>query len=147
MKAAEHPVVMSFRNSVKWISSTPFQFQLPSQVGFFFFFPPVTLAPMFQRKKQCNWGKKMLKQLSSNFFGLNSAGQLLHKTNLDLSYFELSYVFLGHNDSVGRGTTVLQINLKIQISHLKVEIPFKLVKLEHLKTYFELNSHPNLSGT
>ena len=39
----------------------------------------------------------------------NSAGHLLHKTNPNLSYFELSYVFLGHNDSVGRGTTVSMI--------------------------------------
>ena len=37
----------------------------------------------------------------------NSAGHLLHKTNPELSYFELSYVFWEHNDSVGRGTTVL----------------------------------------
>ena len=36
----------------------------------------------------------------------NSAGHLLHKINPDLSYFELSYVFWEHNDSVGRGTTV-----------------------------------------
>ena len=36
----------------------------------------------------------------------NRAGHLLHKTNPDLSYFELSYVFWEHNDSVGRGTTV-----------------------------------------
>ena len=69
----------------------------------------------------------MLKQLSSNSFGLNSTGHLLHKTNTelhcfcyfeivqdiyyikqtpDLSYLELSYVFWEHNDSVGRGTTV-----------------------------------------
>ena len=31
----------------------------------------------------------------------NSAGHLLHKTNPDLSYFKLSYVFWEHNDSVG----------------------------------------------
>ena len=37
----------------------------------------------------------------------NSAGHLLHKTNPNLSYFELSYVFWEHNDSVGRGTTVI----------------------------------------
>ena len=37
----------------------------------------------------------------------NSAGHLLHKTNPDLSYFELSCVFWEHNDSVGRGTTVM----------------------------------------
>ena len=47
----------------------------------------------------------MLKYLSSIFFGLNSAGHLLHKTNPDLSYFELNYVFWEHNDSVVRGTT------------------------------------------
>ena len=32
-----------------------------------------------------------------------------HKTNPDLSYFELSYVFWEHNDSVGRGTTVIEL--------------------------------------
>ena len=31
--------------------------------------------------------------------------------NPDFSYFELSYVFLEHNDSVGRGTTVLQMKI------------------------------------
>ena len=36
----------------------------------------------------------------------NSAGHLLHNKKPDLSYFELSYVFWEHNDSVGRGTTV-----------------------------------------
>ena len=36
----------------------------------------------------------------------NSTGHLLHKTNPDLSYFELSYGFWEHNYSVGRGTTV-----------------------------------------
>ena len=35
----------------------------------------------------------MLKQLSSNFFGLNSPRHLLYKTNPNLSYFKLSYVF------------------------------------------------------
>ena len=34
------------------------------------------------------------------------AGHLLNKTNPDLSYFELSYVFWELNDSVDRGTTV-----------------------------------------
>ena len=37
----------------------------------------------------------------------NSAGHLQHKTNPNPSYFELSYVFWEHNDSVGWGTTVL----------------------------------------
>ena len=40
----------------------------------------------------------------------NSAGHLLHKTNPDLSYFKLSFVFWEHNDSVGRGTTVPNSN-------------------------------------
>ena len=38
----------------------------------------------------------------------NSAGHLLHKTNPDLSYFKLSYVFWEHNYSVGPGITVVQ---------------------------------------
>ena len=36
----------------------------------------------------------------------NNTRHLLHKTNPDISYFKLSYVFWEHNDSVGRGTTV-----------------------------------------
>jgi hypothetical protein len=38
----------------------------------------------------------------------NSTGHLLHKTNPNLSYFELSYVFWEPNYSVGRGTTVIK---------------------------------------
>ena len=34
---------------------------------------------------------------------------LLHNTDPDLSYFDLSYVFLGHNDSVERVLTVLEL--------------------------------------
>ena len=40
------------------------------------------------------------------FLEIHSAGYLLHNTNTNLSYFEPSYVFWEHNDSVGRGTTV-----------------------------------------
>ena len=35
---------------------------------------------------------------------------LLQNTDPDLSYFNLSYVFLGHNDSVERGPTVVSIS-------------------------------------
>ena len=42
----------------------------------------------------------------------NIAGHLLHKTNPSLSYFKLSYVFWEHNDSVGRGTTVLVYHME-----------------------------------
>ena len=42
---------------------------------------------------------------------LNSTGHLLHKTNPNLSYFELSYVFWEHNDSVGRGTAVVGLTI------------------------------------
>ena len=35
---------------------------------------------------------------------------LLHNTDPDLSYFDLSYVFIGHNDSVERGPTVSHSN-------------------------------------
>ena len=48
----------------------------------------------------------------------NRAGHLLYKTNPDLSYFELSYVFWEHNDSVGRGTT---------LSYFLAEIEAKLI--------------------
>ena len=34
---------------------------------------------------------------------------LLHNTDPDLSYFDLRYVFLGHNDSVERGPTVSKL--------------------------------------
>ena len=34
---------------------------------------------------------------------------LLSNTDLDLSYFDLSYVFPGHIDSVERGLTVYQL--------------------------------------
>jgi hypothetical protein len=43
----------------------------------------------------------------------NSTGHLLHKTIPDLSYFELSYVFWEHNYSVGRGTTVVELNFNM----------------------------------
>ena len=46
----------------------------------------------------------------------NSPGHLLHKTNPELSYFELSYVFWEDNDSIGRGTTVVRsVNLMLYI--------------------------------
>ena len=48
----------------------------------------------------------------------NSAGHLLHKTNPDLSYFELSYVFWEHNDSVGRGTTVYFLKSVLKVLNL-----------------------------
>ena len=96
-----------------------------------YFFPPVTLffsfSPQlryllcFRGKNSVTGGKNTkiaqdiyyIKQtLSYAIFPAtlfwNSTGHLLHKTNPDLSYFELSYVFWGHIDSVGRGTTVQQ---------------------------------------
>ena len=36
----------------------------------------------------------------------NSPGHLLQKTTPELCYFDLRYVFWGHNDSVGRGSAV-----------------------------------------
>ena len=48
----------------------------------------------------------------------NSPGHLLHKTTPELCYFDLCYVFWGHNDSVGRGTTVIYIAAKEYKQHL-----------------------------
>ena len=59
----------------------------------------------------------------------NSVGHLLHKTNPDLSYFELSYVFWEHIDSVGRGTTVIwKKNLTCQNN---VPLPIEWVITDH----------------
>ena len=38
---------------------------------------------------------------------------LLNDTDLDLSYFDLSYVFPGHIDSVKRGLTVLLLLIMV----------------------------------
>ena len=46
--------------------------------------------------------------LTSFYAILGTFYTLLNNTDLDLSYFDLSYVFPGHNDSVKRGLTVLQ---------------------------------------
>ena len=45
--------------------------------------------------------------LTSFYAILGTFYTLLHNTDLDLSYFDLSYVFPGHNDSVEQGLTVL----------------------------------------
>ena len=44
--------------------------------------------------------------LASFYAILGKFYTLLHNTDLDLSYFDLSYVFPGHIDSVERGLTV-----------------------------------------
>ena len=66
----------------------------------------------------------------------NSAGHLLHKTNPDLSYFELSYVFWEHNDSVGRGTTVFNRKTFFKNSDKKNKLwdgdPRPVSNLQHL---------------
>ena len=47
--------------------------------------------------------------LQNSFYAiLGTFYTLLNNTDLYLSYFILSYVFLGHNDSVEWGLTVLQ---------------------------------------
>ena len=56
-----------------------------------------------------------------------SAGHLVHKTNPDLSYFKLSYVFWEHNNSVGQGTTA------VSFDDVRVE---KYKQLENEKCYF-----------
>ena len=45
--------------------------------------------------------------LNSFYAILGTFYTLLNNTDLDLSYFDLSYVFPGHIDSVKRGLTVL----------------------------------------
>jgi len=46
----------------------------------------------------------------------NSPGHLLHKTNHNLSYFKLSYVFLEHKDKAGKGTTVQYVLYRMKFS-------------------------------
>ena len=48
--------------------------------------------------------------LQNSFYAiLGTFYTLLNNTDLNLSYFILSYVFLGHNDSVEWGLTVSQL--------------------------------------
>ena len=47
--------------------------------------------------------------LNSFYTILGTFYTLLNNTDLNLSYFDLSYVFPGHIDSVKRGLTVSQI--------------------------------------
>ena len=52
--------------------------------------------------------------LQNSFYAISGTFYtLLNNTDLYLSYFILSYVFLGHNDSVEWGLTVLQINTSL----------------------------------
>ena len=48
--------------------------------------------------------------LNSFYAILGTFYTLLNNTDLDLSYFDLSYVFPGHIDSVKRGLTVGQFS-------------------------------------
>ena len=63
------------------------------ELSYFLLFPPSYATPLCFRGKKSVTGGKMLKQLSSNFIGLNNAGHLLHKTNSELRYF-CSYAIL-----------------------------------------------------
>ena len=47
--------------------------------------------------------------LTSFYAILGTFYTLLHKTDLNLSYFDLSYVFPGHIDNVKRGLTVAMV--------------------------------------
>ena len=49
--------------------------------------------------------------LNSFYAILGTFYTLLNNTDLNLSYFDLSYVFPGHIDSVKRGLTVTYMNL------------------------------------
>ena len=50
--------------------------------------------------------------LTSFYTILGTFYTLLNNTDLDLSYFDLSYVFPGHIDSVERGLTVVVVALR-----------------------------------
>ena len=52
--------------------------------------------------------------LTSFYAILGTFYTLLNNTDLDLSYFDVSYVFPGHNDSVKRGLTVLHKGVLMQ---------------------------------
>ena len=56
---------------------------------------------------------------------VNSTGHLLYKTNPNLCYFKLSYVFWEHNYSVGKGTTV-PIFLSSNLFPLRVDVKYGL---------------------
>ena len=55
----------------------------------------------------------------------------VHKTNPDLSYFELSYVFWEHNDSVGQETTVQDLGY-VEVSTKKSSIHTSFILTEKL---------------
>ena len=52
--------------------------------------------------------------LQLRYFEIAQDIYYVYKTNPNLSYFELSYVFWEHNDSVGRGTIVFLKRLDIK---------------------------------
>jgi hypothetical protein len=58
--------------------------------------------------------------LNSFYAILGTFYTLLNNTDLDLSYFDLSYVFPGHSDSVERGLTVCSILAIISIFGSKI---------------------------
>ena len=63
--------------------------------------------------------------LQNSFYAISGTFYtLLNNTDLYLSYFILSYVFLGHNDSVEWGLTVVHKLVKF---FLKKSIPFDLI--------------------
>ena len=52
--------------------------------------------------------------LQNSFYAISGTFYtLLNNTDLYLSYFILSYVFLGHNDSVEWGLTVVRVEVDI----------------------------------
>ena len=62
--------------------------------------------------------------LQNSFYAISGTFYtLLNNTDLYLSYFILSYVFLGHNDSVEWGLTVFMTKLKaLALAGLKVKV-------------------------
>ena len=68
---------------------------------------------------------------------LNSTGHLLHKTNPDLSYFELSYHFEEHKDSVGQETTALHctmcMSMDFRLSILRIALIYTAQRRTYLR--------------
>ena len=67
--------------------------------------------------------------LTSFYAILGTFYTLLNNTDLDLSYFNLSYVFPGHNDSVKRGLTVPSCHF---VSSLKQQYFFSQLEINHV---------------
>ena len=78
--------------------------------------------------------------LQNSFYAISGTFHtLLNNTNLYLSYFILSYVFLGHNDSVEWGLTVSKnihcTNTRTIKLHLKIQVDRRAICIS-IHTYY-----------